>query len=109
VGAVGSSCTAALPQGPTYEVCSGGPEDLQGMPLQELIDAIIEGTLPVHNGKVFCIDNIMEASRTQEENMARGESVVPTYLSIHCFFCNDLSGRVDYLSIKVLNQTRETH
>jgi len=108
VGAIGSSSIAALPEGPTYELCGDGPEDFQGMPLQELIDAIFEGTLPVHNGKVFCIDNIMEASRTQEENLARMEIVVPTYLSIHCFSVTTGRKEVDYLSTKILNQTRET-
>jgi len=89
VGAIGISSIAALPEGPTYELCGDGPEDFQGMPLQELIDAISEGTLPVHNCKVFCVDDIVEALRTQEQNLARGKIVVPTHLSIHCFFCPD--------------------
>lgn len=82
VGVVGgnssSSINAALPSKATYGFYGGEQEDFHAMPLQELIDAVAQGTLPVQIGKVFQIDDIVEASRTQEENKAGGKIVVLT-------------------------------
>ena len=49
----------------------GGPEAFMRTPLQELIDLFREGALPLIIGKVFTLDEIVEAHRTLEEN--RGE------------------------------------
>ena len=57
----------------TYD---GGVEDFMRMPLDELIREIASGELPVHVGKVFHLDQIVEAHRLMEENKAGGKIVV---------------------------------
>jgi NADPH:quinone reductase-like Zn-dependent oxidoreductase len=57
----------------TYD---GEPEDFMSMPLQGLVDDIAAGTLPVHVGKVFQLDQIVEAHRLMESNQAGGKIVV---------------------------------
>lgn len=44
---------------------------------QELIDLIQQGTLPLIAGKIFTLDEIVEAHRL-EENRAGGEIVILT-------------------------------
>jgi NADPH:quinone reductase-like Zn-dependent oxidoreductase len=59
----------------TYD---GGPEDFMLTPLDELIEQVAAGTLRVQVGKVFKLDDIVEAHRSMEENRAGGKIVVLT-------------------------------
>ena len=59
----------------TYD---GGPEDFMLTPLDELVEQIAAGTLRVQVGKVFKLDDIVEAHRCMEENKAGGKIVVLT-------------------------------
>ncbi|MBD5655373.1 MAG: zinc-binding dehydrogenase [Candidatus Eremiobacteraeota bacterium] len=70
---------------------AGGPEVLEiehlpipsaefgrVMPLQQLVDRLASGTLRVQIGKVFKLDDIVEAHRTMDANAAGGKIVVLT-------------------------------
>jgi NADPH:quinone reductase-like Zn-dependent oxidoreductase len=59
----------------TYD---GGPQDFMSMPLEELLQQIESGELPVHVGRVFHLDEIVEAHRCMEDNKAGGKIVVLT-------------------------------
>jgi NADPH:quinone reductase-like Zn-dependent oxidoreductase len=59
----------------TYD---GGPEDFMLTPLDELVEQVAAGTLRVQVGKVFKLDDIVEAHRSMEENRAGGKIVVLT-------------------------------
>jgi NADPH:quinone reductase-like Zn-dependent oxidoreductase len=59
----------------TYD---GGAADFMRTPLQQLAEQVETGTLPVHVGKVFHLDEIAEAHRCMEENKAGGKIVVLT-------------------------------
>jgi len=59
----------------TYD---GGPEDFMRTPLDELVEQVAAGTLPVQVGRVFKLDDIVEAHRCMEENRAGGKIVVLT-------------------------------
>jgi NADPH:quinone reductase-like Zn-dependent oxidoreductase len=47
-------------------------------PLDELVEQVAAGTLRVRIGKVFKLDDIVEAHRFMEENRAGGKIVVLT-------------------------------
>jgi NADPH:quinone reductase-like Zn-dependent oxidoreductase len=55
---------------------SGEPEDFMSMPLQELIDDITRGALEIKIGRVFPMDDIVEAHQCMEANDAEGKIVV---------------------------------
>lgn len=57
---------------------AGEAEDFMRMPLEELVEQIAAGSLPVQVGKVFHLDDIVEAHRCMEENKAGGKIVVLT-------------------------------
>jgi NADPH:quinone reductase-like Zn-dependent oxidoreductase len=57
---------------------TGGPQDFMRTPLQDLVAKVESGTLQVHVGKVFHLDEIAEAHRCMEENTAGGKIVVLT-------------------------------
>ena len=59
----------------TYD---GGPEDFMLTPLDELVEQVAAGRLRVQVGKVFKLDDIVEAHRCMEENKAGGKIVVLT-------------------------------
>lgn len=59
----------------TYD---GGVGDFARMPLQELIDQVAAGELHAQVGRVFHLDDIVEAHRTMEENRGGGKIVVLT-------------------------------
>jgi len=59
----------------TYD---GGPEDFMLTPLDELVEQVAVGTLPVQVRRVFKLDDIVEAHRCMEENRAGGKIVVLT-------------------------------
>jgi NADPH:quinone reductase-like Zn-dependent oxidoreductase len=59
----------------TYD---GSPQDFMRTPLDQLIPKINSGALPVQVGRVFHLDEIVEAHRCMEENKAGGKIVVLT-------------------------------
>src|ERR1700751_1278314 len=59
----------------TYD---GGPGDFMLTPLDELADQVAAGTLHVQVGRVFNLNEIVEAHRCMEENRAGGKIVVLT-------------------------------
>jgi NADPH:quinone reductase-like Zn-dependent oxidoreductase len=67
-----------IPTGRSLTTYSGDVEDFMAMPLQELVDQVEAGTLPIVVGRVFEFDAIVEAHRVMESNSARGKLVVLT-------------------------------
>jgi NADPH:quinone reductase-like Zn-dependent oxidoreductase len=57
---------------------SGGAEDFMSTPLDLLVRQIAAGQLPIHIGKTFHLDDIVEAHRCMEENKAEGKIVILT-------------------------------
>jgi NADPH:quinone reductase-like Zn-dependent oxidoreductase len=57
---------------------AGEAEDFMHMPLEELVEQIAAGSLQVHVGRVFHLDDIVDAHRCMEENKAGGKIVVLT-------------------------------
>jgi NADPH:quinone reductase-like Zn-dependent oxidoreductase len=68
----------AIPTAVCLTTYAGGAEDFMRTPLQELVDQIAAGTLRPQVGRVFSIDQIVEAHRCMEENRAGGKIVVLT-------------------------------
>jgi NADPH:quinone reductase-like Zn-dependent oxidoreductase len=67
-----------IPTAVNLTTYTGGPEDFMRTPLQDLLEKVESGSLQVHVGKVFHLDEIAEAHRCMEENMAGGKIVVLT-------------------------------
>jgi NADPH:quinone reductase-like Zn-dependent oxidoreductase len=62
-----------------YLTCYAGEnDDFIKTPLEELAEQIAAGTLKIQVGKVFRLDQIVEAHKTMEENKAGGKIVVLT-------------------------------
>jgi NADPH:quinone reductase-like Zn-dependent oxidoreductase len=57
-------------------IYSGEPEDFMEMPLQSLVDDVASGALRIKIGKVFTLDQIVEAHQCMERNDADGKIVV---------------------------------
>lgn len=57
---------------------AGGPKEFKETPLNDLLRQIQGGTLPLRIGKVFKLEEIVEAHETMEKNLARGKIVVLT-------------------------------
>jgi NADPH:quinone reductase-like Zn-dependent oxidoreductase len=68
----------AIPTGVCLTSYDGGPADFMRTPLQELVDQIAAGSLKVQVGRVFHLDQIVEAHRTMDANTAGGKIVVLT-------------------------------
>jgi NADPH:quinone reductase-like Zn-dependent oxidoreductase len=68
----------AIPTAVYLTSYAGDSEDFMRMPLQELADQVAKGTLHVQIGKVFHLDDIVEAHCCMEENKAGGKIVVLT-------------------------------
>jgi NADPH:quinone reductase-like Zn-dependent oxidoreductase len=68
----------AIPHAVNLTTYSGGPEDFMATPLNELVGQIKEGKLKINIGKVFKLDEIVEAHRVMEANTAGGKIVVLT-------------------------------
>ncbi|TVY93836.1 Quinone oxidoreductase [Lachnellula willkommii] len=66
----------SIPTAVNLTTYAGGPEDFIATPLEELAQQIKEGKMKVQIGKVFRLDDIVEAHRTMEENKAGGKIVV---------------------------------
>jgi len=67
-----------IPPAVYLTIYTGGAEDFIRTPLEEMIAKIAAGTMQVHIGKVFRLDEIVEAHRCMEANLAGGKIVVLT-------------------------------
>jgi NADPH:quinone reductase-like Zn-dependent oxidoreductase len=67
-----------IPTGVLLTTYSGDVEDFLAMPLQELLDQVAEGVLPIRIGRVFHLEQIVEAHRLMDSNRAGGKIVVVT-------------------------------
>lgn len=68
----------SIPNCVNLTVYDGGVTEFMEMPLNNMVRQIEEGTMVAAIGKVFKLDDIVEASRVQEENKAGGKIVVLT-------------------------------
>ena len=68
----------AIPTAVSLTTYAGESEDFMRMPLEDLVEQIAAGTLHVQIGKVFHLDEIVDAHRCMEENKAGGKIVVLT-------------------------------
>ncbi len=68
----------AIPTAVNLTTYSGGAEDFMRTPLQDLVRQIEKGTLHPRIGRVFNLEEIVEAHRCMEENRAGGKIVVVT-------------------------------
>lgn len=69
---------AAIPTAVNLTTYDGGVDDFVGMPFQELVDHVASGGMKVQVGKVFSLDDIVEAHRLMDSNKAGGKIVVLT-------------------------------
>ena len=67
-----------IPTAVSLTTYSGDVADFMRLPLQDLIDRVAAGALPVRIGRVFELDDIVEAHRLMESNAAGGKIVVVT-------------------------------
>ena len=67
-----------IPTAVNLTTYSGGADDFMLTPLDKLAEQIAAGALHVQIGKVFHLDQIVEAHRCMEENQAGGKIVVVT-------------------------------
>ncbi|KIX05551.1 uncharacterized protein Z518_06423 [Rhinocladiella mackenziei CBS 650.93] len=68
----------AIPSTVCLTVYGGGSKEVKETPLNDLLKQIKAGTLPLRIGKVFKLDEIVQAHDTMEKNLARGKIVVLT-------------------------------
>ncbi len=68
----------AIPAAVCLTTYAGEAADFMRMPLEDLVEQIAAGTLPIQLGKVFHLDEIVEAHRCMEDNKADGKIVVLT-------------------------------
>jgi len=69
---------AAIPTAVSLTTYSGGAGEFMAMPLQRLVNEVEKGNLPMKVGRVFRLDEIVEAHRCMEANEAGGKIVVMT-------------------------------
>jgi NADPH:quinone reductase-like Zn-dependent oxidoreductase len=67
-----------IPTAVNLTVYGGGPNEFMATPLNELIQKVVDGRMVVPIGKVFKLDQIVEASQCMEDNTAGGKIVVLT-------------------------------
>lgn len=67
-----------IPSCVNLTVYDGGVTEFMEMPLNKLVRQIEDGSMVVNVGKVFHLDEIVEAARVQEEDKAGGKIVVLT-------------------------------
>lgn len=67
-----------IPTAVSLTTYDGGSEDFMLTPLEELVEQIAAGKLPVQIGRTFQLDEIAEAHRCMEESKAGGKVVVLT-------------------------------
>jgi NADPH:quinone reductase-like Zn-dependent oxidoreductase len=68
----------AIPTAVNLTTYAGESKDFMRMPFQELVDQVAAGNLHVQLGRVFHLDQIVEAHRCMEENKGGGKIVVLT-------------------------------
>ncbi len=68
----------AIPSTVSLTTYDGGTSEFMMMPLAELTQLVESGTLRVNPGKIFKLDEIVDAHRCMEENRAGGKIVVLT-------------------------------
>jgi NADPH:quinone reductase-like Zn-dependent oxidoreductase len=68
----------AIPTAVSLTTYAGESEDFMRTPLEDLVEQIAANTLRVQIGKVFRLEEIVEAHRCMEENKAGGKIVVLT-------------------------------
>ena len=68
----------AIPNAVRFTTYRGGPVEFMQTPLNDLLKQIETGKLPLQVGKVFHIDEIVQAHDMMENNLARGKIVVLT-------------------------------
>lgn len=68
----------SIPTGVSLTTYSGNVSDFMAMPLQQLVNDVACGKLPVSVGRVFGMDQIVEAHQAMEANVAHGKIVVLT-------------------------------
>ncbi len=68
----------AIPTAVSLTTYGGGADDFIRTPLEELVEKIAAGTLHVQIGRIFQLNEIVEAHRCMEENKAGGKIVVLT-------------------------------
>lgn len=68
----------AIPTSVCLTSYAGGPENFMRTPLEEMVKQVAEGTLHIPIGKIFQLDEIVEAHRCMEENKAGGKIVILT-------------------------------
>lgn len=68
----------SIPSTACLTVYDGGPNEFREMPFTELLKQIEDGKMEARIGKVFQLDQIVEAHDTMEHNRARGKIVVLT-------------------------------
>ena len=66
----------AIPTAVSLTTFDGGPEDFIMTPLDDLVSEIAGGRLRVQIGRIFRLDQIVEAHRCMEANQAGGKVVV---------------------------------
>jgi NADPH:quinone reductase-like Zn-dependent oxidoreductase len=67
-----------IPSGVYLTIYDGDDRDFMAMPLQELVDEIANRTFPLKIGRVFELNEIVEAHRLMESNNAGGKIVALT-------------------------------
>jgi NADPH:quinone reductase-like Zn-dependent oxidoreductase len=67
-----------IPTAVNLTTYAGGADDFFQTPLQEFVDQIETGALTVKIGKVFTLDQIVEAHHCLEQNLAGGKIVILT-------------------------------
>jgi NADPH:quinone reductase-like Zn-dependent oxidoreductase len=67
-----------IPTAVSLTTYAGEAEDFMRTPLEDLAEQIAADTLRVQIGKVFRLEEIVEAHRCMEENKAGGKIVVLT-------------------------------
>jgi NADPH:quinone reductase-like Zn-dependent oxidoreductase len=68
----------AIPSTVNLTTYSGGEQDFIDTPLQTVVNEIEAGRMTPRIGRVFQLDNIVEAHRCMEDNAAAGKIVVLT-------------------------------
>ena len=68
----------AIPTAVSLTTYAGESQDFMQTPLEELAGQIAAGTSHVQIGRIFHLDEIVEAHRCMEENKAGGKIVVLT-------------------------------
>jgi NADPH:quinone reductase-like Zn-dependent oxidoreductase len=69
---------AVIPSAVGLTVYAGAVNDFMTLPLQDLINQVAQGTLKIPLGKVFHLDEIVEAHQMLESDQAGGKIVVLT-------------------------------